>query len=421
MILTALLILACIWILAVPVAMRRRVADHTAACNAGAELYSESIRAEKLADDKRLPKVSVVAFILRDEENLSDYIDLLMGQDYPNLEVVIVCDASAEATATLSEKFENVDGLRITFIPPGSHNLSRRKLAQTVGIKAATGDIVLLSSTSVLPRSASWVSAMVADFIASPASEAMCLGYIRPDISHYEGGAKWYRQFDHMMSAICWMDAALKGRAYRGDGYNMAFRRQLFFDNKGYASTIPLMDGDDDIFVREIAGYGSVSLQLAADSILTTNWGESSNRIHIDYKDRYAFTRRFLPQAPFMREAASSWARWTALIAGAASVALAAISLLTPAAMPQWLNSLCEAILWPDEALMQVSCGALAIALLIVMAVAEIISYRRVAKALEATRLFWGIIPFLLWRPIGNLLFRINHRTSRKSHFTWQR
>ncbi|MDE6806314.1 MAG: hypothetical protein K2J05_05860, partial [Muribaculaceae bacterium] len=52
---------------------------------------------------------------------------------------------------------------------------------------------------------------------------------------------------------------------------------------------------------------------------------------------------------------------------------------------------------------------------------AEAFGYRRVATALGSARLFWPVPLFLLWRPIGNLLFGINHRTGRRAHFTWQR
>ncbi len=38
---------------------------------------------------------------------------------------------------------------------------------------------------------------------------------------------------------------------YRGASGNIAFRRDKFFDNKGFSSSLNLRSGDDDIFINE--------------------------------------------------------------------------------------------------------------------------------------------------------------------------
>ena len=38
-----------------------------------------------------------------------------------------------------------------------------------------------------------------------------------------------------------------------GVGRNMAYKRSLFFDNKGFANHIHVPSGDDDLFIQEIA------------------------------------------------------------------------------------------------------------------------------------------------------------------------
>ncbi|MDE6811741.1 MAG: glycosyltransferase, partial [Muribaculaceae bacterium] len=145
-----------------------------------------------------LPKISIVAYVLRDEDDLTSYVDRLLSQDYPDFEVILVCDASAETTAVLSEKFENIENLKLTFIPPGSHNLSRRKLAQTLGIKRASGDVVLTTATSVIPASDKWLRSMAEPF-ADHDINIVC-GYVHPEFSDFTGAAKWYRQMDGVLT-----------------------------------------------------------------------------------------------------------------------------------------------------------------------------------------------------------------------------
>ena len=59
--------------------------------------------------------------------------------------------------------------------------------------------------------------------------------------------------------------------------------------------------------------------------------------------------------------------------------------------------------------------------LLVATALVEISVYRKAATALGAIRLWWAVPLFMLWRPVGNFLFRISRYSHRKKNFTWQR
>lgn len=429
MLFIAIIFITGLWILTSGLRPWHRVAAAAGQAAAEAHMPEETTDTGETATSEEptqrageKPQVSIVAYIHRDEEELSPYIDMLLGQRCPGLEVVLVCDASAEATAMISERFENVSNLHITFVPPGSHNLSRRKLAQTIGIKAAKGEIVLLTASSVHPVSPYWAEAMTKELRENP-SVAVTLGYVRPVTSDYTGGGKWYRMFDHTIDTVSWMAAALSDDAFRGDGYDMAIRRRAFFDNKGYAATLPLMDGDDDIFIRELSRFGRVTLCLNPDAVVDSHWGDQTDRRHLDLKDRRMFTRHYLPPRPFVRLAMMSAAQWLLLLSliGVSAAAIAgwyfpAIS----AAIREACGSLGDLlIISPALTGIAFLLGAWVAGILIWTA--EAFGYRRVATALGSARLFWPVPLFLLWRPIGNLLFGINHRTGRRAHFTWQR
>ena len=363
------------------------------------------------SDGAALPGVSVVTYALRDTENLSDYLDIILRQDYPDFEVIVVCDATAEATATISEKFADVGNLHITFIPPGSHSLSRRKLAQTVGIKAASKDVVVITSTSVTPQSDEWLRRLATP-LADP-DTSLSLGYIHYRFDDFHGAGRWYRQFDSLLTSAQWLDSAISGHPYRGDGFNLAFRRHLFFDNKGYASSITYMDGDDDIFIHEIASTGGCAVTLDPDSIVESHPGREANRLHDSMKARYMFTRRHLPALPFLIASMAEWTNWLLLILCALLSTCAAIFL------PHIYDPA------PDHTRMLagvMSAGAALICILIALAfyISEIIIYRRLANRLGAVRLFWAVVPFMLWRPFGNLIFRFRRRSSRRAHYVWE-
>lgn len=435
MLFIALLILTALWILTAGLSPWRRVTNYAEMCAQRSNVSYEPATVDNSVDTDNSkasdsqdqsswkPEVSIVAYIHRDEENLSEYIDLLLSQQFRRMEVVLVCDASAEATAMISERFENVRNLHITFVPPGSHNLSRRKLAQTIGIKAAKGEVIILTASSVHPMSPYWAAAMSEDLLENPAV-AVTLGYVRPVTSDYTGPYRWYRRFDHLIDTVSWMDAALADDAFRGDGYDMAIRRKAFFDNKGYAATLPLMDGDDDIFIRELSRFGKVTLCLSPDAVVDSNWGDQTDRRHIDLKDRRMFTQRYLPPRPFIRLGLLSGSQWGLILWGFLSILAALLAFLLPAgAISTWTETygfITQALILDPEP-EAIAIGVLVFLVMVSVWLTESFTYRRLAASLGSSRLFWSVPVFMLWRPIGNLLFGINHRTGRKAHFTWQR
>ena len=46
---------------------------------------------------------------------------------------------------------------------------------------------------------------------------------------------------------------ALAGSPYMGIGRNLAYRKSLFFDRKGFSAHLSLRRGDDDLFVNQVA------------------------------------------------------------------------------------------------------------------------------------------------------------------------
>ena len=116
-----------------------------------------------------------------------DYLETLCAQDYPDFEVIVVCEATAESIEMLSERvsrrFKNV---YVTFIPPGSHNLSRRKLALTLGMKAAKGELVVTTVANASIPSARWLSILLAPLCAHGPVE-VSLGYSHTDFSQMHG------------------------------------------------------------------------------------------------------------------------------------------------------------------------------------------------------------------------------------------
>lgn len=339
----------------------------------------------------RKPKVSVIAFSFTKAEETISWLESAMTQDYPDYEVILVNEGSSETASALADDLTArwEEGLYVTFVPQEAYNLSRRKLAFTVGIKAAHGEIVVTTFTNCRIPSGKWLSELVAPLVEG---KDVSLGYSHIDFKDLHGAGKWYRQMDATLTSCQWIGAAESGHPYRGTGTNLAFRKELFFRHKGYSKTIHLMNGEDDLFLNEIMDGENTAVAISPDSILLEEWAESANRILADYKERYDFTSRFLPKWPFIRAGIGSAMQWVVILCAAAVILLA---------LPN---------LFP---------GSIALGILLVFWLAEILIYRRAAHRLGSVALWWSLPWFLLWHPFSNAWSRWKHRHHIRKNYTF--
>jgi biofilm PGA synthesis N-glycosyltransferase PgaC len=85
-----------------------------------------------------------------------------------------------------------------------------------------------------------------------------------------------------------------------GVGRNLAYRKSLFFKNKGFASHYDLLSGDDDLFVNETANKNNTSVEIHHESYTRSDpkqtWKQWSNqkKRHYSTADRYKTKHIFL-------------------------------------------------------------------------------------------------------------------------------
>lgn len=262
------------------------------------------------------PGLSVIAYCMSDEDEIEKFIRAVEKQRFRDFEVIIVTGSGLETSSILSERYRDLPWVSFTFIPPQTHNLSRHKLAYTLGIKRAKGEIVLTTMTNVSIPSDRWLEDMVSPF-RNPWVQ-FALGYSHPDFSEFPKRLRGWINFREICESAVWISAALSGKTLRGDGHNLAFRKELFFRNNGYSASNHLVGGDDDIFVHSLAAGDNCAVVLSADSILTVEWGASARRMYRGLRERHRFDYRFLPRLPRLMGATLPLCNWMALLSAAA-------------------------------------------------------------------------------------------------------
>lgn len=252
------------------------------------------------------PGVSVIVCAHDEEENLRILVPVLLSQNHPNYEVIIVDDRSNDGTYDflLKATSENPK-LRMVTVRDLPKHTTGKKFALTMGIKAAKHDWVLLTDADCRPGPG-WIYGMSQQFHDD---SNIVLGF-----SAYEkhpGFLNSFIRFETFLTAIQYIAFSLLGRPYMGVGRNLAYRRKLFLESKGFNDHLDIIGGDDDLFVNQNAKAATTRLALGKDvvthSIPKKTWGDYFDQKlrHLSVGKRYKMGDRLL-LGIFM----STWVLW---------------------------------------------------------------------------------------------------------------
>lgn len=204
---------------------------------------------ENPPDVNEKPPVSVIICARNEAENLASFLPLVLEQEYPAFEVIVVNDCSEDRSDDiLGELLPQYPHLRVSTIqkdPKFTHN---KKFAQFIGIKAAANEILVFTDADCQPESPEWLSGMAGSFSDDVNFVLGYGGYIEN-----KSLLNSYIRYDTLFIAMQYFGMALRGMPYMGVGRNMAYRRSLFFASKGFGTHTHVVSGDDDLFINSNA------------------------------------------------------------------------------------------------------------------------------------------------------------------------
>jgi glycosyltransferase involved in cell wall biosynthesis len=223
--------------------------------------------------------VSVIIAARNEYENLKQNLPLILEQQYPDFEVVVVNDCSYDQSEVILEEYAKLHAnLKVVTITEHERFKTGKKFALTLGIKAAKNEHLLFTDADCHPASVNWITRMVAKF---DANTHIVLGY-SPYIKT-SGFLNHFIRFETIKTAMNYLSAALKGDAYMGIGRNLSYTKTLFFANKGFASHMHVMSGDDDLFVNQNATPYNVAIEIHPEAHM---WTDSKSGFGAYYKQK---------------------------------------------------------------------------------------------------------------------------------------
>lgn len=375
---------AAVAVVLIVVPRLRRVSHAVAADTAEAEQGFD-------VPDEAWPAVSVIVHSRSDASALQTLIPMILAQRYAGIyEIIVVNDGSDDAVSNVVGALQNdYRNLYMTFTPAASRSLSRRKLAITLGIKAARYDCVAIIAGNARLKSDRWLSALMQP-IARGKEVSVGYGYTVAADPEYSRRHRLLA-FERVRASVQYLGSALAGRLYRAFGNNVAYRRGLFFDRKGFSDSLNLHFGDDDLFISQIARRDNYGVVLDSQAMVEIAEETPAAMMRLD-KLRHDFTGRMVSrrQLRLWGFASLMWWVWTLC-----SVAASLTSL--PSLIP----------------LMAVTAVSLALCFTLMAA------WRRCSAALCSRRLFLTV-PFFFWaQPFYTLVYRVMGRKKRASNYTW--
>jgi biofilm PGA synthesis N-glycosyltransferase PgaC len=232
--------------------------------------------------------VSVIICARNEAENLSSFLPSVLEQDYPSYEVIVVNDCSEDNSYdVLGHLLMQYPHLRISSInkdPKFTHN---KKFAQFIGIKAAMNEILIFTDADCQPESDKWLSIIASNFDSNTDFVLGYGGYLNE-----KGFLNRYIRFDSMFIALQYLGMSLRGIPYMGVGRNLAYRRSLFFRNKGFGAHNHIISGDDDLFINSNASKANTKVEYREGSH-TRSVPSSTIEAFIKQKQRHFSTAKF--------------------------------------------------------------------------------------------------------------------------------
>ena len=278
------------------------------------------------------PHVSVVVYAHNQAEALLRNLPLIYEQEYPAFDVIVVddnsCDETADVMVMMSQRYDHFHHIHIR---EGVRNISRRRLALMLGVKAALGSVVLMTMAQCAPTSRRWIATVAARFGGSDGADVV----LAPVVYRRRLGlAARFCAYDLFQRQQALFGLTMAVGPYAGWGTNMAFRRDVFFadGSSAFCKHLKLRPGADDLFVREVArAGGKVAVACAAEALIEDQYAPVVEEWRQERKVR-AFTSLYYPLRIRLVRALELATRWLVVLLGLGLAAYGTWQLVLPAA-----------------------------------------------------------------------------------------
>lgn len=236
--------------------------------------------------------LSIIICAKNEASNLEELIPLLFKQDYLEFQVIVVDDCSTDDTAMVLARFKaQYPCFYYTSIPIDSQFKHGKKLAVTVGIKAAKYERMVFIDADCRPSSEKWLRELSDNYLEG---KEMVIGYGK--YGKEKGFLNFFIRFETFWNAVQYFGYAVAWRPFMGVGRNMTYTKTLYNQSSKFRKSLQVLSGDDDMFVSEVGTRQNTAICYTADSH-TVSEPEHSWSSWVAQKARHLTTAPYYPWA----------------------------------------------------------------------------------------------------------------------------
>ena len=241
-----------------------------------------------------LPPVSVVLTAQNDAEWLKTNLVYLLEQDYPDFEVVVVDNRSADDTVSVLKILcKNYAHLKVVPMVENANGYRGKKYPMSMGIKSAKNDILIFADPNCRPIDLTnfhWLREMVAGYESDKTEIVLGYSGIQPKNSLFN----WLQQYDNLDYSTEYLGAAIMRCPFTGNGRNLSYRRSMFMRNRGFIYHYSIPDGADDMFVNQNCNGANTRVVLTPDSFTLVEPMPTVAQWH-SYRKHRTVTHKYYP------------------------------------------------------------------------------------------------------------------------------
>lgn len=262
-------------------------------------LYKKSANDVKPA----YPNVSIIVPTHGEVSELEYLLPRLLNMEYDGkFEVIVADEVSLEDTkAVVNRLSAQAPTLRYTRVPTTSRQIELRKLAITLGVRAAHGDWVIVLSPLTAPENRQWLQ----HFAENLNSE---LDLVEAYYNYYDDGSLRARRaiLERVRDFNLRLNAYEQGLIIGCSSANFAMRKDWFVKHSGFADSLTLPFGEESIIAYRHATTERSVLLCSPDTKLTEYLPEddelTSRRIFMAETFRQILRMKPCPPSPSLHK-----------------------------------------------------------------------------------------------------------------------
>lgn len=212
--------------------------------------YFRKIKVQHRQNNGKLPTVAVIIVAHDNAEELKEHLPIFLEQNYEgNFQAIVVADKGDLDTETVLETLSGHTELYATYLPQSSRYMSRKKLAITLGVKAAQTEWVIVTDANCKPPHNNWLTAFSqylheeTDVVTSYVVE--------------EASACSFRTYRRMWQMLYQSYFAARGKACLTSSPCVAFRKDLFLERQGFTGSLEYTCGEYEFLVNKLGATRS--------------------------------------------------------------------------------------------------------------------------------------------------------------------